>query len=320
MTCGAAGVVLVDVRYLKTLIAVAEHGTFAAAANAVGLSPSAVSMQVRALERHLAAELFDRSHRPPVLNEKGLALLPSARKIVSLHDGLRDAAASPGEFAGRLRLGVIPTALSSFVPAVLASLNAAHPLIEVEIVTGMNTPLFKLLKNEELDAGIIGEPPSLPAGLLWRAFTEEPICVIAAPDTAEETAEELLRTRPYIKLIRGAWQLRMIEEQVAKMEISLRTIMQLDSIEAVTLMVHHGLGVSIVPQRTVEQLLRLPIKVIPFGDPPLIRTLGLVQMQGSPKSYLADALFEQLIKVCGQDRAEREVLVQAAGSAAGAGR
>ena len=286
-----------DVRYLKTFVAVAEHGTFAAAANAVGLSPSAVSMQIQAIEEYLAAELFDRSHRPPVLNEKGLILLPKARKIIGLHDSMRDAAASH-EYAGQLRLGVIPTALSSFVPAALAGLMQAHPLIEIEIVTGMNTPVFKMLKNEELDAGIIGEPPGFPAGLLWRPFVKEAICVIAPPDAEGTTAEELLLAHPYIKLVRGAWQLRMIEEQVTKMDVALRTIMHLDSIEAVTLMVHHGLGVSIVPSRSLERLLRLPVKSIPFGDPPLFRTLGLVHAQGSPKTALANALFEQLAKVC----------------------
>jgi DNA-binding transcriptional LysR family regulator len=291
----------VDVRILKTLVAVAEHGTFSAAANVVGLSPSAVSMQIQALEQHLAAELFDRSRRPPVLNEKGMALLPTARKIIGLHDSLRDAAASPNEFVGRLRLGVIPTALSSFVPAALAGLTEVYPLLEVQIVTGMNTPLFKLLNNEELDAAIIGEPPSLPGGLLWRPFVKEAICVIAPPDATGATAEELLRTHPYIKLVRGAWQLRMIEEQIAKMEISLHTIMQLDSIEAVTLMVHHGLGVSIVPQRSVELLLRLPMKIVPFGEPPLFRTLGLVQIKGSPKNHLCNAVFKQLVKVCSPD-------------------
>jgi DNA-binding transcriptional LysR family regulator len=295
-----------DVRYLKTLVAVAEHGTFAAAANAVGLSPSAVSMQIRALEQHLAVELFDRSHRPPLLTDKGRTLLPTARKIIILHDSLRDAAAPPEDFIGLLRLGVIPTALSSFVPAVLAGLNEAHPLIEVQIVTGMNTPLLKLMKNEELDAGIIGEPPRLPTGLIWRPFVRESICVIAPPDAQGVTADDLLRTYSYIELVRGAWQLRMIEERVAKMGVPLRTIMQLDSIEAVTLMVHHGLGVSIVPRRTVELLLRLPIKMVAFGDPPLFRTLGLVHFQGSPKTPLANALFDQLMKACSESRPEQK--------------
>ena len=290
-----------DIRVLKTLVAVAQHGSFATAANVVGLSPSAVSMQIQMLEQHLAIELFDRSRRPPALNAKGIALLPTARKIIDLHDSMRDAASSPNEFVGRLRLGVIPTALSSFVPAVLAGVTAAYPLLEIQIATGMNTPLFKLLNNEELDAAIMGEPPNLRSGLLWQPFVKEPICVIAPPDSPGETAEELLRMHPYIKLLRGAWQLRMIEEQTAKMALSLHTIMQLDSIEAVTMMVHHGLGVSIVPRRSGENLLRLPVKVVPFGEPPLYRTIGLVQIQGSLKGHLCNAVFGQLVKVCGQD-------------------
>jgi DNA-binding transcriptional LysR family regulator len=104
----------------------------------------------------------------------------------------------------------------------------------------------------------------------------------------------------------------MIEEQIAKMEISLHTIMQLDSIESVTLMVHHDLGVSIVPHRSVELLLRLPIKIVSFGDPPLFRPLGLVQIKGSPKNHLCNAVFKQLLKVCSQDEAANNAAIRPA--------
>lgn len=279
-------------------MAVADQGSFAAAANAVGLSPSAVSMQIQALENYLGAEIFNRARRPPVLNEKGLAVVAAARKIVILHDGLRDAATAPDEYTGRLRLGVIPTALSSFVPAVLAGLNAAHPLIEVEVVTGMNTPLFQLLKNGEIDAAIIGEPPRLPAALRWRPIVDEPICVIARPDVPEETAEALLKRYPYIKLVRGAWQLRLIDEQLDRASLRLNTLMQLDSIEAVALMVHHGLGVSIVPRRIIEPLLNFPLKWVGFGKPRLHRKLGLVYHHGSTRLPLTEALHEEIHRTC----------------------
>jgi len=292
----------VDIRFFRTLLAVAEQGTFAAAANAVGLSPSAVSMQIKSLETHLSIELFDRSHRPPSLNDNGLALLPTARKIVDLHDGLRDVVAAPDECAGRLRLGVIPTALSSFVPAVLARLGMAHPRIEVQIVTGLNTALFQLLKTGDLDAALIGEPPQLPSNLRWRAIAEEPICVIAHPGLPEKNAEDLLRAHPYIKLVRGAWQLRLIDEQLGKLSITPRTVMELDSMEAVALMVHHGAGVSIVPRRLVEPLLNFPLKWLPFGQPPLTRSLGLVDHVGSGKQKVVEALVEQIGTVCATER------------------
>jgi DNA-binding transcriptional LysR family regulator len=59
-------------------------------------------------------------------------------------------------------------------------------------------------------------------------------------------------------------------------------------------MVHHGLGVSIVPQRLIEPLLTFPLKWVPFGEPPLRRTLGLVYQHGSAKSQLVQALYAQI--------------------------
>ena len=297
----------VDVRILKTLVAVAEHGTFAAAANVVGLSPSAVSMQIQALEQHLAAELFDRSRRPPVLNDKGMALLPTARKIIGLHDSLRDAAASPNEFVGRLRLGVIPTALSSFVPAALAGLTRSLPA-----AGGADRHRHEHAAVQAAQRRRAGcrhhrraaEPAGRPALAALRQGGH--LRDRAARRDRRHAPRNCCAATLTSSCVRGAWQLRMIEEQIAKMAMSLHTIMQLDSIEAVTMMVHHGLGVSIVPRRSVEPLLRLPIKLVPFGEPPLYRTLGLVQAQGSPKNHLCNAVFEQLVKVCGRADASEE--------------
>ncbi len=64
-----------DLRHLKTSIAIAEHGSFAAAADAVGLTQSAVSLHVKALEETLHTKLFDRTTRPPRLNDGGRALV-----------------------------------------------------------------------------------------------------------------------------------------------------------------------------------------------------------------------------------------------------
>jgi DNA-binding transcriptional LysR family regulator len=82
--------------------------------------------------------------------------------------------------------------------------------------------------------------------------------------------------------------------------------MQLDSIEAVALMVYHGLGVSIVPQRLAEPLLTFPLRWVPFGEPPLRRTLGLVHHHGSPKQHLIDALHEQIVMTFERNQPRRK--------------
>ena len=71
-----------NLRHLETLLAIAESGSFAAAAERVGVTQSAVSMQMQALEAALGTELFDRARRPPVLSEIGLTLLVHARAVV----------------------------------------------------------------------------------------------------------------------------------------------------------------------------------------------------------------------------------------------
>ncbi len=75
-----------SIRQLKTLLAVADAGSFAAAAERLGLTQSAVSAQIRNLEADIGAVLFDRSRKPPTLSEAGRALLPQVRDIVAGFD------------------------------------------------------------------------------------------------------------------------------------------------------------------------------------------------------------------------------------------
>jgi DNA-binding transcriptional LysR family regulator len=142
--------------------------------------------------------------------------------------------------------------------------------------------------------------PRLPSNLSWNPIVDEPICVIARSDWPEDDFATLLKTRPHIKLVRGAWQLRLIDEQLTKLSIAPKPVMQLDSIEAVALMVYHGLGVSIVPRRIVEPLLNFPLKWVPFGEPPLRRSLGLVYHFGSAKLHFVEALREQIMRICSE--------------------
>ena len=92
---------MMDIRTLYTLIAIADCGSFAEAGNRIGLSLSAVSMQVRALEEELEIAIFDRSRRPPVLTDAGLALVHRARDLIAHWESM-SAALKKGTGAGLL--------------------------------------------------------------------------------------------------------------------------------------------------------------------------------------------------------------------------
>ena len=141
-----------SIRRLKTLVAVAEEGSFAAAADAVHLSQGAVSMQMKALEEDLQVELFDRSKRPPELNEAGRALVPKARELIELYAGMVDIAAGNAAFFGSLTIGAVPTALAGLIPKTLAALRDSYPDLRVRVVPGLSADLMTQIERGQLDA------------------------------------------------------------------------------------------------------------------------------------------------------------------------
>lgn len=126
-----------SLKALRTLVAIAQYGSFARAAEAVCLTQSAVSLHVRSLEEDFKVSLFDRSRRIPVLTEAGHRAVEQARDILAQYDGIAAELGEGGELAGRLRIGAIQTALAGVLPAALAALRRAHPRLRVLVNSGM---------------------------------------------------------------------------------------------------------------------------------------------------------------------------------------
>ena len=108
-------------RYLKTLVAIADYGGFSAAGNAIGLTQSAVSLHVKALEDQFGEALFDRATRPPVLTPRGEEFVWRARTIVRLSGELCGEPTNT-EYVGSIRLGVVPSIVNSVFPQALLRL------------------------------------------------------------------------------------------------------------------------------------------------------------------------------------------------------
>ncbi len=285
---------MMSVRRLRTFIAIAEHGSLSAAAEALFLTVPAVSMQLRQLEDELRTPLVDRTSKPPRLNAAGEALLARAREVVFLYDRLPDAVSEAGDVAGTLSLGAIPTALSSLLPRALKAMAAAHPRLQIRVVHGLSPVFAEQLHHGDIDAAIVSEPAQLPEVLRWRAFATEPVMVIAPPGAPGQNDLDVLRALPYIRFNRRFWVSRVIEDHLRARGLALRETMELDSLEAIFLMVHHGLGASIVPV-SGGGLEWLPaVRQLPFGEPPMTRTIGLAERVENPKARITAALFAEL--------------------------
>ncbi len=134
-----------NLRQLRTLVAIAEQGSFTAAGNAVGLSHSAISLHVKALEQELGVALVDRTQRPPRLTARGAALVEQARRMAALVDEIR-ALGSDEMLAGSLAVGVVPTEMVHLLPPALARLRALHPKLAIRVRTGLSSELAQAVR------------------------------------------------------------------------------------------------------------------------------------------------------------------------------
>ncbi|WP_380173777.1 LysR family transcriptional regulator [Kineococcus sp. DHX-1] len=171
---------MVTLRRLEYFVAVAEEQSFTGAARALHMAQPPLSSQVRALERELGAELFDRSGRTPVLTPAGRALLPEVRRLLAAYDRLPATAQQARDGSvGRLRVGLVPSAVAGGLPDVLRRVHGELPGLEVALVEGRPADLLRRLDLDDLDVVLLYAVPDGPA-LASQVLAGEPL-VLALP-------------------------------------------------------------------------------------------------------------------------------------------
>ncbi len=283
-----------SIKRLKTLIAIDETGSFAAAAEMVFLTPAAVSQQMKALEGKLGIVLFDRNTRSPRLSPLGRALIPKAREVVEAFEDI--VPSLTGDIAGKLELtiGAVPTTMSGLMPKVLGSLKKLYTGLHIRVIPGLSGELFTQVERGFLDAAIMTEPVQVPVHLRSLPFADEPLVLLAPQDVPEDDPEVLVRSYPFIRFNRRAWVGEQVDEWLRSRNLPVEESMELDTLESISSMVYYKLGVSIVPMHCVPAPHQLDIKRIPLGPSAKPRRLGLLLRCDSKKYRLAEVLFAEL--------------------------
>jgi len=287
-----------DIRHLKTFIAIADYGTFGAAGEAVFLSQSAVSQHVRIIEEFLGFRIFDRTVRPPALTEHGVMLLESARKIVKEYDRITQNLTGD-ELSGRLSLGTIRASFKGALPKALAILRHRYPQLRIHVKTAVSTDLITSVETGRLDAAIIPSGTAIKKNICWLPYTNEPLVVVADINAKGNTDIELLENSPYIKYFSHSSAAVMIDKEFLRRDIKVHSRIDIDALEPIIRMVEHGHGVSVLPEPVGSEPLPPNIRKIPFGDPPLKRQLGIVYQKYSTKEKIISVLHNELFKLSG---------------------
>ncbi len=279
-----------SLRALRSFIAISRYGTFARAAEVVGLTQSAVSLHIKALEQEFGAKLFDRTRRQPRLTAQGRVALARAEAVIEIYDRIPEAMSSDDALQGRLRLGAIQSALSGPLPDALVALRRMHPGLRVHLTAGLSADLAQRLSSGDLDAAVTTEPVSPhPTDLRWSELYADHFWLLAPPGSESADVPTLLSELPFIRFDPRAWAGRMIKTELDRLGVKVREEMVLDSQDVIVRMVSNGLGVAVVPMAE-HDLTYLPITRLPFGAPQLRRPVVLLERQDRPAERLARAL------------------------------
>jgi LysR family hydrogen peroxide-inducible transcriptional activator len=301
-------------RQLRYFDALARHSHFGRAAAACAISQPALSMQIKELEETLGAVLIERGARHVRLTKLGEEAALRVRDILRAVDELGDfARASRGRFAGRLRIGMIPTIAPYLLPAVIGDLTRLHPELDIHVREALTTKLIQELAEGRLDAAIVALPVSEQTLTEVALFAENFLLVRPGEDeSAPVPGSETLREMRLLLLEEG----HCFRDQAlsfCNMSSPLpREVLDASSLSTLVQMVNAGMGVTLIPEMAVPvETRRASVSVARFSDPQPSRTIGMIWRKTSP---LAGQLLE-LSEVVGRSaeslRGERDAMALA---------
>jgi LysR family hydrogen peroxide-inducible transcriptional activator len=242
-----------DLRQLAALVAVADEGTFSAAADALHTVQSNVSTHVRRLERELGAQLVDRAGNR--LTEEGEIVVARARRVQDeLAAMVADVAALRDEVSGRSRLGIISSTARWLVPLLLTELEARHPKIDLVVVDATTTSLEPQVVGGTLDLAIVNLPCDDPDLSVELLFDEQFVVVTPTSHplasrrsvTLTQLADVPLVLPPVGTAFRGD-----LDHAAGAAGVTLRPKAEVDGVRLTASMVFQGFAPAILPATAV---------------------------------------------------------------------
>jgi DNA-binding transcriptional LysR family regulator len=290
-----------ETQFLQSFVMVVDCGSMAEAARRLDLTPAAVAARVKSLEEAMGATLVRRAGRTVKATEAGLRILAHARGVLRDVRSLQSLANDAGPL-GEWRLGVSTSALTGVVPPLLHALYGRFPKLALYMEPGSSSILYERVTTGMLDAAVIVEPHfALPKSTEWKVIVEEPMCVLAPAAMAGRAPMDLLATEPFIRCDRATWGGRMADQWLREHQVRPHERIEIDSLNAIAVLVHQGLGVSLLPDWTRPWPEGLEVVRLPLPPPVPVRRMGLVWTDG-PKAGLAEALLQEAAKLFERQR------------------
>lgn len=248
-----------DTRQLAAFCAVVERRSFSQAAERLGVTQPAVSLQIRSLEQRLGKQLLDRSGRRVEPTEAGLRLYASAQRLLALEEQLVEdlAGDEEGVVTGTLEIGASTGPGGTVVPLLLCDFQEQHPDVRVRLTVSDTQSVVEQVAERQLELGIVG------AGRRHRGVVFEPFfrdeVVLACPTghgfAGKTISLDQLKSEPLIVMQEGAGVRQVIEDELRNAGTRLRDLdvrLELGLQESVRSAVLDGHGVTFISRLAIE--------------------------------------------------------------------
>ena len=248
-----------ELRQLSTFIQVAQLKSFSRAAESLGYSQSAVTVQIRQLEEELDTRLFDRIGKHISLTARGVQFLEHAYDVLQEVNKARLSVSDTGELHGRLHIGTIESLCFSKLPAALHAYWQRHPKVVVHVTTGEPKFLIERMERGELDLIYILDEPRYSNN--WNKLMERKERVVFVTSASlgaelegipELTVEDLLN-RPFYLTERDTNYRRVLDRFLAARNRSLTPSLECSDTSFLIRILENNRGVSLLPWYAVER-------------------------------------------------------------------
>jgi len=278
---------------LRTLLAVADLGSFAAAAKALHLAPPTVTLHVAQLEARLGSRLLHRAPAGVSATAAGSVLIEQARRLLATADDmLQTVQRQIAARGGRVRLGASTGALAHLLPQALQALAGGHPEINVQVAVVTSEEAMSRLVAGSLDIGIVALPQPALRGIRVQAWRRDPVLAfIPAPwNPPRQVTPAWLAARPLIANDRGTRLSRQTGEWFAAAGERPQARIELNYNDAMKSLVAAGYGAALLPHEAGAPPpdARISMRAL---KPALSRVLGIAH-----RARLDDAATEATLR------------------------
>jgi DNA-binding transcriptional LysR family regulator len=289
-----------DTRQLAAFCAVVERRSFSQAAEQLGVTQPAVSLQIRSLEKRLGLQLLDRSGRRVEPTDAGRRLYRSAQRLLAAEEQLLGELGEEveGELAGRLEIGASTGPGGIVLPVVLAEFQQRHPGVHVALAVSDTQRVVEQVARRELELGVVGAARR-HRGVVFEPFFRDEV-VLAVPGghrfAGKRVTLDELKHEPLVLMQEGAGVRQVIDDELREAGVRLRDLdvrLELGLQESARSAVIAGFGVTFISRSAIEaDVAAGTVAVAQVEGLEPSREISLVRSSGRAETRVAQAFVE----------------------------